>query len=406
MALEKRQTRNRLRSGRTLQRRIMQCVVGLGMLVCAGVMVGWYTLGHEGRDVRVKQAALALQKGRPDLALRLINPVLVAEPNDLGARMLVIQAHVKMLQFRYALSLVNQLVMLYPDRLDLRRGRIDVLMAVLEAQLSTSTASDEVIALGTFEALLTTVTSDVDVVSDVLDAHKLKMMRIRLASLQVRDLTRTLSLRPDDSGELDAALRLQWQDAQSKLETVLKQMLVDYPRQFEAWRMYIELLVSRNDVTTLGQVADILSRETILPPAIATELVQRLVFVDATRTALETRLALGERLQAAVHPRDRADIRWVRTRAMLSIVSGQAEGSLTILDRLPRHQRNQTAVLLIRARALSDLGRFTEVVDILQPLALQQPYRADIQTLLALAYTALGQLDDAECALRAASGSA
>ncbi len=389
------------RSGGKLRRRIMWYAFGLTMLVAIGVVVGKYMQGQEGRNVRVKQAALALQKGRPDLALRLISPVLAAQPNDLQARTMVIRARVKMSQFRHALSHVNQLVMLYPDRIDVRCVRVDVLLSVLDAQVSAPAAGAKVLALGTFETLFATVAADLDTVTSALDSHELQVIRVRMQSLKIRNLKRILAFNLADTDQQYEMLEQQLSADESKHESTLKQIVVQRPRQFDAWQMYLDVLASRDDIASLRRVASTLSDESQLPPAIASELIQHLVLVESGPEDLETRLALGQRLQAAVHPLDRADPRWIRTQATLGILSGKAKESLVLLDQLSQQQRYQPAVLLIRAKALSDLGRFPEVVSILQSLALKFPHIAAIQTPLGYTQAALGNLEDAARAFRA-----
>ncbi len=393
--------RNHARPGGEFQPRILLCVLGLGFVVIAGVVIGKCVQGQQGQHARVKQAALALKKGRPDLALRLISPVLVAQPNDLQARTLVIRARVKMAQYRRALSHVNQLVMLYPDRIDVRNVRIEVLMSILYVQLSSADTESEVFALGGFETLFAMVAADVDRVSSAMDAFDLQMTHVRLESLQIRNLNFSLSSGEVDTDQQYEILERKLSASESTLESTLKQIIVERPRQFDAWQMYIDVLVGRGGVKTLREVANTLSGETQLPPAIAAELIRRLVLVENNFDKYKARLALGKKLQSAVHPRERADLLWIRTQATLGIFSGQAEDALLLLDQLSQPQRYEPAVLLIRAKALADVGRLPEVVNILQPLALKFPHVAAVQTPLGNTLAALGQLDDAARAYRA-----
>ena len=102
-------------------------------------------------EVRQARAQTALKSGKPDDALKLIDKVLEAQPNNEVALLVKAQAQMSLAQFAAAKATLDKLLAINPNFDEARRVRIELLRRVMDSLLQTSGFANDAAAQKRFD---------------------------------------------------------------------------------------------------------------------------------------------------------------------------------------------------------------------------------------------------------------
>lgn len=337
-------------------------------------------------DLPLQQAQLALSNFKPELALKIVSPVLKKTPDNIQALCLQAEAQLSLNQFDQARKSLSRALELNPDvivihelliRWTFTRARYIMLHPEILENHDLQAELDEIIVVGHTHSKWFSKQpgNTMRIKSRFIQACVTDLDIRRLQAFQ-RNFSDRLTSSSIGKATLAAysSKRIARQNHHDRIESLryeiqghLKAVIDSAPNHFVAWSMYIDYLSQRNDDVTIWMSAQTLAGRRDLPASLASKIVS--IFVSYEKPSLPvTRLVeMGWQLLSAVRPEDRKTNDWKLAAARLHQLSGDSDRAMEILEQIFSLETHHTESRYLAGKIFFKQEKYDQAYRVLKP---------------------------------------
>lgn len=342
-------------------------------------------------DMTLQQARLALNNGKPHLALKMIEPVLQKKPHLLYARCLQAEAQLALHQFTQTRETLRRASQDHPNasvvhELLVRWTFDHAKFSIQQPEFSTSAALqktfDEVLDVGRAQARWFLDQPDTASVvrsrfiqaclSD-LDIRRYKTIQNRAIQKSPSHLVTRLS---KNSAQLVAysSSDMNRENLQNHIDTLsyeleghLKAVTKLAPNHFHAWMMYMDYLLEHDEALLIWESANTLSKRSDLPASLVARIVTALLTQMGESLPQDRIVETGFQLLSAVRRSDQATVDYKLAAARLHLLNEDQPAALKLLDQVIELKPEDLQALYLLAKILFEQENYSKASAVLQP---------------------------------------
>lgn len=337
-------------------------------------------------DLPLQQARLALSNFKPELALKIVSPLLKQTPDYIEALCLQAEAQLSLNQFDRARKSLSRALELQPDTLAVHelfvrwtftRVRYISRNSEFLGNPDVQAELDETIAVGHAQSKWFSNQPD-----DAL-RNKSRFIQACLTDLDIRRIQavqRYFSGRLTSNSTGNARLtsyssnRISRKNLQERmaslryeLEGHLKAVIESTPNHFQAWSMYLDYLSQRNDEATIWMSAQTLAHRNDLPANLASKIVSIFVSYEKPLLPVARLVETGWHLLSAVRPEDRKSNDWKLAAARLHQLSGDSDQAMKILEQIFSLETHHNESRYLAGKIYFKQGKYDRAKSVLKP---------------------------------------
>lgn len=396
----------------------------VAVLVCiflvGGALLGSSSLLSHRPGLQLHRARIALNHGKPDLALQFVDSLLIGEPAHTEALCLKARAHMMAMQLDDARRALRQLVDADAGLAVGHELLAEWVLLKLRHLASDKTLTETPEFQEQYQQTLLLGHAQADwLAQNVVGVVDTRFFRARLAGADLRHLRamfeRKQSSAPVSPAERHAAVEgltppstdrethhfdCQVRIQLAEFEEHLRAVIALQPDHTEAWRRYTSLLVEFEDWPKLWSAATKVSERESLSLKLSVALVDAILAIPDAVRPVSQRIELSRHMLARVVSVNRKTPLWQLARARLHLCADEPDKAQPLLERVLKAWPGQPDARWLLAGSLFNQRMYAEAVEVLGPLVHEMPDTVDVRTLYGLALMQSGDTDMAETVLR------